>query len=1571
MKRLLLVIAALFCLFGAAAVDKIRAATFTVTNTNDSGAGSLRQALADAEAIASDDIIVFAQSVFNTEQVIKLQSPLRITKYSSGSITINGPGANLLTISGNNQTQVIYINSDQNITINALTIANGFNNEGGGIQAGAANLTINDSVIKNNSATFEGGGIYGGNLILNRTTVSGNFSGTEGGGIWGNRISITDSTVSNNTANSRGGGFYIRSDSLTVTNSTINENKAIRSSGGGIFSYGDSSTTVSLTNSTISGNIAPDSGGGITVERGTLNLINSTVAFNSSNFSGGIQNNGQTVNARNTLIARNTPIDFSGALNSQGYNLIGNITRTTISGDTTGNQLNVDPLLLPLGNYGGATQTHALNSESPAIDAGDPVNPLATDQRAITRPIDGNNDGTARTDIGAVESGILVTNINDSGSGSLRQAITEANSRSENDEIRFSNLFDDPQTITLTSGELIINNNGTLIINGTGADKLTISGNNQSRAFFNSSGATTTITNLAVKQGKATNGVGGGIFNAVGGTLSLFDLTISGNISLGGDGGGIASSGILILNNSLITDNTTSAGDAGGVSNLNGNLTIRDCRIIGNRAGSGGGIRNNGKINIINSTISGNTANSDGGGLYHFTGDANLINSTVSGNTAKDHGGGIYTSGTVLNVFNSTISNNTATTNGGGGIIVTIGVVNLTNATIAFNSANDGGGILNGLSRIVNSRNTIIARNTATNSSYAPDFSGTLVSQGYNLIGSTTGVTITGETTGNKLNVNPLLLPLGNNGGSTQTHALQDDSPAIDAASPLSVSTTDQRGFNRKTDGNGDGIAQADIGAYELSGLVTNTNDTGAGSFRQAILDARAGAGDDEIRFSSFFNTAQTINLTSGYLFMGGSDAVVINGSGANLLTLSGNNQDSVFYIGVFGNLTLNGVTITGGYGVDGGAINNKGKLTLNNSVVSGNIARSGGNNPAAGGGGIFNDSGTLILTNSVISNNSTMSFNGGGIFNNTGTVTIINSNINNNRADSEGGGIYNLGGTVNMTNSTVSNNTANRSGGIRNESLFSIIGSTINGNTAQQLYGGIYNGGTLLIDKSVISENKILGSNGDGGGLFNLGTTIITASTISGNRATRGGGINNNGGTNNDRGRLSIINSTISGNTATTGGGIYTVIGIVSLSNSTIAFNSANSGGGIGSFNTALDARNTIIARNAGATSAPDISGTIKSNGYNLIGNTAGSAITGETTTNLLNVDPLLDPLLRNNGGATRTHSLRLNSPALDAGSSVAGFAADQRGLQRPFDIPSVPNATGDGSDIGAFERQASDITIVTQFDYEGDGRADVSVFRPNNGAWYISRSSNNSFFGVGFGQSGDVIAPADFDGDGRTDISVFRQGFWYRLNSSTNQFHGLQFGVAEDVPVPADYDGDGRADIAVFRPSNSTWYRLNSSNNEFVAFKWGTSGDKPLVGDFDGDGKSDYAVFRPSAGAWYIFRSSDNSFFAVNFGVAEDIPTPADYDGDGKTDVSVFRPSAGSWYRLNSSNNQFVGQQFGISEDKPVAADYDGDGKADIAVFRPSAVAWYIQRSTSGFFAQQFGSNGDIPTPAFLQQL
>ena len=281
-----------------------------------------------------------------------------------------------------------------------------------------------------------------------------------------------------------------------------------------------------------------------------------------------------------------------------------------------------------------------------------------------------------------------------------------------------------------------------------------------------------------------------------------------------------------------------------------------------------------------------------------------------------------------------------------------------------------------------------------------------------------------------------------------------------------------------------------------------------------------------------------------------------------------------------------------------------------------------------------------------------------------------------------------------------------------------------------------------------------------------------------------------------------------------------------------------------------------------------------------------------------------------------------------------------------------------------GFFEISIDAPSARTPFDFDGDGKSDISVFRPASGIWYIQQSQNG-FAGFTFGQAGDVIAPADFDGDGKTDLAVFRNGSWY-IQRSTAGFTGVSFGQSGDLPRPADFDGDGKADIAIFRPSSGQWYYINSSNMTVSGITFGQNGDAPVPGDYDGDGKADVAVFRPSTGIWYLNRSTAG-FTGITFGQAGDVPVPANYDGDLKTDIAVFRN--GAWYGLNSSNGSFFGVSFGQSGDIPVPADYDGDGKADIGVFRPSIGTWYIQRTTSGFYGLSFGASTDKPVPSAFQ--
>jgi subtilisin-like proprotein convertase family protein len=277
----------------------------------------------------------------------------------------------------------------------------------------------------------------------------------------------------------------------------------------------------------------------------------------------------------------------------------------------------------------------------------------------------------------------------------------------------------------------------------------------------------------------------------------------------------------------------------------------------------------------------------------------------------------------------------------------------------------------------------------------------------------------------------------------------------------------------------------------------------------------------------------------------------------------------------------------------------------------------------------------------------------------------------------------------------------------------------------------------------------------------------------------------------------------------------------------------------------------------------------------------------------------------------------------------------------------------------------------VARRFDFDGDNKADVSVFR--NGTWYLQQSAAG-FAAVQFGLSTDRIVPADYDGDGKTDIAVFRDGNLYILQSSNNAFRARQWGAANvDTPVPADYDGDSRADLAVWRAgakasSPAFFFILRSASNTEQAQQFGTTGtDRPLPADYDGDNRADLAVYREASGNWYILQSSDSQLRVNQFGLGnfQDKPFPRDYDGDGKTDLAVFRVSSGTWY-LQQSAAGFAGVQFGIASDIPAAADYDGDNRADLAVFRNGT--WYLLRSQQGFGAVQFGAAGDIPVPSFL---
>ena len=265
---------------------------------------------------------------------------------------------------------------------------------------------------------------------------------------------------------------------------------------------------------------------------------------------------------------------------------------------------------------------------------------------------------------------------------------------------------------------------------------------------------------------------------------------------------------------------------------------------------------------------------------------------------------------------------------------------------------------------------------------------------------------------------------------------------------------------------------------------------------------------------------------------------------------------------------------------------------------------------------------------------------------------------------------------------------------------------------------------------------------------------------------------------------------------------------------------------------------------------------------------------------------------------------------------------------------------------------------------DFDGDGRVDVTVFRPSDGTWYINYGSTSAAFQ--WGDSADRPTLGDYDGDGRTDLAVYRPagGTWHIVHSSTGAGTTIAWGNAlDDVAVPGDYDGDGKTDLAVFRPSTATWLILQSATGTTATLPWGTSGDLPVPGDYNGDGKIDVAVFRPSTGIWYVSFTGGGGV-EIPWGTSDDIPVPGDYDGDGATDIAVFRPSDSTWYVRSIIPGTAATVPWGAAADLPVPGDYNGDAITDIAVFRPSTATWYVLMSGSNStFELQWGTAGDLP--------
>jgi len=655
-------------------------------------------------------------------------------------------------------------------------------------------------------------------------------------------------------------------------------------------------------------------------------------------------------------------------------------------------------------------------------------------------------------------------------------------------------------------------------------------------AFFSGGGIYNAGGVLAVSNGSViahnrttSSGFGGGIQN--GGTLTVTDSTVRDNYA-SNNGGGIYNDGIATIANAMILSNTMSfvgLGGGGIFNDTGGVMTIDSSTIAYNVtdatpvcAAQGGGIRNGGTLTITNSTISDNSADESGGGMYIAGGAATLTGITISGNnagsgsSADKHGGGmVVVGGSTLTITNSTISGNSAADDGAG-IYVNTATVYLFNVTISDNSAaSEAGGIDN--YGTVYFKNTIIAGNTANVSD--PDcrnlYGWPLTSQGYNLVQTISpGCNISGDTATNITGEYPLLGPLADNGGDTETHALLSGSPAIDAGTCVDAPATDQRGVARPQDMN------CDIGAYEVLQTCFATPNDGANVYSsvQQAVDAAPTGGTIKVAgycsgvqmrggLTQTVYVSKTVTIRGGYTTTNGfADPP---DPAANPTTLDAQGLGRVMVITGTITPTIEGLRITGGdatlleggrYDCDagGGVYVHSATATISNCMVTSNIASTNG--PGLGGGVYLTYAEGATLANNTVQGNTASTADwgyGGGLYIEYGAAALVSNTIQSNTASTTvwgyGGGLSLETSPSTLTGNTVISNTASiaaegSGGGIHIDyGAATLVSNTIQGNTASVDSSG-RGGGLHLYDSTITMTGNIVVNNtassaGDGWG--------------------------------------------------------------------------------------------------------------------------------------------------------------------------------------------------------------------------------------------------------------------------------------------------------------------------------------------------------------------------------------------------------------------------------------------------------------------------------------------------------
>ncbi len=1206
--------------------------------------------------------------------------------------------------------------------------------DGGGIRA--SKMTISDSVVSGNEA--KGTNVYGGGIAsigvmtATRVTVTGNYSNDLGGGIYNSldyailtectisdnvandsgggivnsdTLTITHSTIYSNTAGQYGGGIYHLSDNLTLNNSLVHGNSAAKS-GGGI----ESSDALEMNNSTISGNISNGSGGGFYAGDGNVEISSSTIVNNVADFDGdtsgwggGIYVYNGSLYLKSTIVVNN---DAAGGTSrddcyeGSGYGYISS-SGYNLYGASTG---------CPV-SYGHDKST---TNPSAEIDLTLADNGGATLTHAILpggQAVDGGScTGTTGKPITQDQRGVLrPRDGNADGTASCDKGAYELYTGTGPGGVGatdgYSNLM------LWLKADAGVYENASCSDAAEGDDPVACwadqsgRGNDATQAAAGNRPAYKT----GVSNGRPTNRFDGAT-DLLATSAFTSDLSQPNTALLAAQFGGDGQAAI----DGLDAGHRQQIAQSAGQYALNAGGTP----IAGGAADAA--------FHVLAGTFDAGASALHADGALAATGNpgSHAMNGATLGAAG---GGGSYLAGDVAEaiVYSATLNSAQRTL-----------VENYLSSKYAI-ALDTGGGAKD-----------VYAGDEAGKGDYDTDVAG---------IGKEAdGLNPDAHSAGLILINNPFLtddgdyVVMGHDGTANGTTTSEVSGDA--------VLRWTRAWYLDRTDGGGSANGDLKL-AFDFGegGLSDEVGDLETYTFALLYRSATSGA-------------FAIVTVVSTSIV---DDKVVFEVADGEL-------QDGYYTLGYkLGTV----ITVT----TDEDELNSDGDCSLREAIQA---AHTNADVDLCPAGSPINPD-TIVVPTGVY----TLTRTGAGENNNaTGDLDIrsdmnirgagsANTTINGNHIDR----VLEIpiaGPTVTIDDLTITNGRTGQGGGIRNVGTLTLNNVVVTGNTASTSDGGgIHNyGGTLTLNDCTVSDNT---ASGDGGGISNYGgaTTTLNRCTVSGNSATAGGGLHNDYYAGSGINRLTLNNSTVSGNWATGhGGGIYTGIGSgyllhdLVLLNCTITNNTADSndndsgdGGGVYNDRGSTDVRNTIIAGNydlSDGTSHPDWSLNLRSEGYTLLGNTAGTVLSQVApSTDILGADPALGALAEN-GGDTQTHALSVGSPARDAVPiAQCTLTTDQRGVARP---------QRNACDIGAYEREneapdavddiafaaintpATISVLSNDTDPEGDTLSVIGVGSPITGTAGIASSTTVVYTPtLGF-QGTDVFTYTVSDGYGGADVAT-----------------------------------------------------------------------------------------------------------------------------------------------------------------------------------------------------------------------